>query len=120
MLSFTLQAVAAASLVSSVLGQQAPATTYKCGTTDLGNGVHGTLTLSLTLTLALDKAHIPDTPAPPVPGAIPKNLDEPLQHRLAFAGPTGMTVSWSSFNKQDSPTVWCACLLLLSLRVRRR
>ncbi|GAA5921081.1 hypothetical protein JCM3775_004082 [Rhodotorula graminis] len=79
MLSIALHSVAALGLVSSVLAQ-APATSYKCGTTDLGNGVH-------------------------VPGAIPKNLDEPLQHRLAFAGPTGMTVSWSTFNKQDSPTV---------------
>ncbi|KAM0786961.1 hypothetical protein ACM66B_002380 [Microbotryomycetes sp. NB124-2] len=48
---------------------------------DVGNGVH-------------------------VPGAIPANLSEPLQHRLAFAGPTGMTVSWSTFSKLDQPTVY--------------
>ncbi|KAK4052850.1 hypothetical protein OIV83_002138 [Microbotryomycetes sp. JL201] len=48
---------------------------------DVGNGVH-------------------------VPGAIPANETEPLQHRLAFAGPTGVTVSWSSFAKLDSPTVF--------------
>ncbi|CEQ43121.1 SPOSA6832_05014 [Sporobolomyces salmonicolor] len=48
---------------------------------DIGNGVH-------------------------VPGAIPANLDEPLQHHLAFAGSTGMTVSWASFNQIQAPTVW--------------
>ncbi|GAA5873826.1 hypothetical protein JCM1840_002083 [Sporobolomyces johnsonii] len=50
-------------------------------TNDIGNGVH-------------------------VPGAIPANLDEPLQHHLAFAGPNGMTVSWASFNQIQTPTVW--------------
>ncbi|KAK4057353.1 hypothetical protein OIO90_001420 [Microbotryomycetes sp. JL221] len=47
---------------------------------DVGNGVH-------------------------VPGAVPANLNEPLQHRLSFAGATGITVSWSSFNKLENPTV---------------
>lgn len=42
-----------------------------------------------------------------VPGAVPANLYEPLQHRLAFAGSDGMTVSWSSFVKLDQPEVWC-------------
>lgn len=46
---------------------------------DLGNGVH-------------------------VPGAVPANLYEPLQHRLAFAG-TGMTISWSTFTKLEQPQV---------------
>ncbi|GAA5966059.1 hypothetical protein JCM21900_004286 [Sporobolomyces salmonicolor] len=47
---------------------------------DIGNGVH-------------------------VPGAIPAELNEPLQHRLAFHGSTGMTVSWSSFIQLSQPTV---------------
>lgn len=41
-----------------------------------------------------------------VPGAIPNNLHEPLQHRLAFHGTNGMTVSWSSFKQIDTPTVY--------------
>ncbi|GAA5873771.1 hypothetical protein JCM1840_002068 [Sporobolomyces johnsonii] len=41
-----------------------------------------------------------------VPGAIPANRNEPLQHHLAFAGSTGMTVSWASFNQIQNPTVW--------------
>ena len=41
-----------------------------------------------------------------VPGAIPNNLYEPLQHRLAFHGTNGMTVSWSSFKQIDTPTVY--------------
>ncbi|BGP42811.1 hypothetical protein JCM10450v2_006926 [Rhodotorula kratochvilovae] len=81
MIASLLKAGAAAGLVSSVLAATPAAQSFKCGTTDLGNGVH-------------------------VPGAIPKNLDEPLQHRLAFAGSDGMTVSWSSFTKQQAPTVW--------------
>ncbi|BGP16593.1 hypothetical protein JCM10213v2_004595 [Rhodosporidiobolus nylandii] len=47
---------------------------------DLGNGVH-------------------------VPGAVPANSLEPLQHRLAYAGTDGMTVSWSTFAKLDAPQV---------------
>ncbi|GAA5995632.1 purple acid phosphatase family protein [Rhodotorula paludigena] len=82
MLASLLAAGAAASLASSVLAAEIPAAnTFKCGATDLGNGVH-------------------------VPGAIPKNLKEPLQHRLAYAGADGMTISWSSFTKWDEPTVW--------------
>ncbi|KAG0658499.1 hypothetical protein C6P46_005742 [Rhodotorula mucilaginosa] len=48
---------------------------------DIGNGVH-------------------------VPGNIPANPYEPLQHRLAYAGPTGMTVSWNTFSLIDQPMVW--------------
>ncbi|GAA5934997.1 hypothetical protein JCM10213_000614 [Rhodosporidiobolus nylandii] len=47
---------------------------------DLGNGVH-------------------------VPGAVPVNSLEPLQHRLAYAGTDGMTVSWSTFAQLDMPQV---------------
>ncbi|GAA5880670.1 hypothetical protein JCM8547_008342 [Rhodosporidiobolus lusitaniae] len=47
---------------------------------DLGNGVH-------------------------VPGQIPNNAVEPLQHRLAFGGHGEMTVSWSTFAKLDAPSV---------------
>lgn len=42
-----------------------------------------------------------------MPGAIPNNKWEPLQHRLAYAGPTGMSVSWNTFAQIDEPTVWC-------------
>lgn len=52
------------------------------GQVDSGNGVH-------------------------VPGNVPANLYEPLQHRLAFAGVDGMTVSWSSFTKLEQPQVAC-------------
>ena len=34
---------------------------------------------------------------------------EPLQHRLAYAGSDGMTVSWSTFLQLKEPTVYCAC-----------
>ncbi|GAA6030978.1 hypothetical protein JCM8097_008966 [Rhodosporidiobolus ruineniae] len=47
---------------------------------DVGNGVH-------------------------VPGAIPHNSLEPLQHRLAFAGTDGMTISWNTFTKLNTSTV---------------
>ncbi|KAM0747422.1 Metallo-dependent phosphatase [Meredithblackwellia eburnea MCA 4105] len=40
-----------------------------------------------------------------VPGQIPANLYEPLQHRLAYAGTTGMTVSWSTFIHLEQPQV---------------
>lgn len=42
-----------------------------------------------------------------VPGAVPANVYEPLQHRLSYAGADGMTVSWSTFVKLDQPEVWC-------------
>ncbi|BGO94875.1 hypothetical protein NBRC10512_007162 [Rhodotorula toruloides] len=70
-----------------VLSAVAAASLFSAGqalspsTKDVGNGVH-------------------------VPGAIPANLNEPLQHRLAFAGPTGMTVSWSTFNQLSNPQVF--------------
>lgn len=41
-----------------------------------------------------------------VPGTIPCNPYEPLQQHLAFAGPTGMTVSWSTHAQLDTPQVW--------------
>jgi len=41
-----------------------------------------------------------------VPGSVPCNPNEPLQQRLAFAGPTGMTVSWSTHVQLDTPQVW--------------
>ncbi|OZJ01427.1 hypothetical protein BZG36_05750 [Bifiguratus adelaidae] len=40
-----------------------------------------------------------------VPGSVPSNLYEPLEHRLAYAGPRGMTVSWNTFAKIDKPLV---------------
>ncbi|GAA6013240.1 hypothetical protein JCM10207_000829 [Rhodosporidiobolus poonsookiae] len=40
-----------------------------------------------------------------IPGAIPLNPVEPLQHRLAYAGSDGMTVSWSTFAKLEQPQV---------------
>ncbi|KAK7203706.1 metallophosphoesterase [Myxozyma melibiosi] len=40
-----------------------------------------------------------------VPGAVPKNPLEPLQHRLAYAGPTGMTVSWNTYAEIKKPEV---------------
>ncbi|KAI6020974.1 Metallo-dependent phosphatase-like protein [Pisolithus microcarpus] len=41
-----------------------------------------------------------------VPGSIPCNPYEPLQHRLAYAGPNGMTVSWSTYAQIASPEVY--------------
>ncbi|KAG8220622.1 Metallo-dependent phosphatase-like protein [Butyriboletus roseoflavus] len=41
-----------------------------------------------------------------VPGSVPCNPYEPLQQHLAFAGPTGMTVSWSTHAQLDTPQVW--------------
>lgn len=41
-----------------------------------------------------------------VPGTVPCNPYEPLQQHLAFAGPTGMTVSWSTFAQLDNPQVY--------------
>ena len=41
-----------------------------------------------------------------VPGTVPCNPYEPLQQHLAFAGPTGMTVSWSTHAQLDTPQVW--------------
>ncbi|KAK9459060.1 Metallo-dependent phosphatase-like protein [Lipomyces oligophaga] len=41
-----------------------------------------------------------------IPGSVPENKVEPLQHRLAYAGPTGMTVSWNTFGSIKEPTVF--------------
>ncbi|KAK9458416.1 Metallo-dependent phosphatase-like protein [Dipodascopsis uninucleata] len=41
-----------------------------------------------------------------IPGTVPVNPVEPLQHHLAYAGTTGMTVSWSTYTKIDTPTVY--------------
>ncbi|KAG9310504.1 hypothetical protein JVU11DRAFT_9650 [Chiua virens] len=41
-----------------------------------------------------------------VPGTVPCNPYEPLQQHLAFAGPTGMMVSWSTHAQLESPKVW--------------
>lgn len=38
---------------------------------------------------------------------------EPLQHRLAYSGSDGMTVSWSTFAHIKEPTVWCKAPPLL-------
>ncbi|KAK9465684.1 Metallo-dependent phosphatase-like protein [Lipomyces arxii] len=40
------------------------------------------------------------------PGRVPDNKLEPLQHRLAYAGDTGMYVSWNTYAEIDSPTVF--------------
>ncbi|KAK9384785.1 hypothetical protein V1515DRAFT_541334, partial [Lipomyces mesembrius] len=41
-----------------------------------------------------------------VPGQVPINPVEPLQHRLAYAGTTGMTVSWNTYEQISEPTVY--------------
>ncbi|KAK9452081.1 Metallo-dependent phosphatase-like protein [Limtongia smithiae] len=41
-----------------------------------------------------------------IPGSIPVNKVEPLQHRLAYAGTTGMTVSWSTYEEISDPKVY--------------
>jgi hypothetical protein len=41
-----------------------------------------------------------------VPGTIPCNPYEPLEQRIAYAGPNGMMVSWSTHAKLDTPQVW--------------
>ncbi|KAG6371038.1 Metallo-dependent phosphatase-like protein [Boletus reticuloceps] len=40
-----------------------------------------------------------------VPGTVPCNPVEPLQQHLAFAGPTGMTISRSTHSQLDNPQV---------------
>lgn len=40
------------------------------------------------------------------PGSVPNNLLEPVQHRLAYAGPTGMTVSWNTYSEIKKPAVY--------------
>jgi hypothetical protein len=80
MLPYALLVLALSALLTHAQAQAGlPLTTCSV---DSGNGVH-------------------------VPGAVPANLYEPLQHRLAFAGSDGMTVSWSTFQKLDQPEVWC-------------
>ncbi|GAA5942725.1 purple acid phosphatase family protein [Sporobolomyces koalae] len=83
MISRLLQLGAVAAAVSHVAAQNANASVaaWPENVVDVGNGVH-------------------------VPGAIPANLYEPLQHRLAFHGATGLTVSWSSFKQLGQPTVF--------------
>ncbi|KAK9470175.1 Metallo-dependent phosphatase-like protein [Dipodascopsis tothii] len=41
-----------------------------------------------------------------VPGTKPDNVNEPLQFRLAYAGTTGMSVTWNTWSKVDRPTVY--------------
>ena len=41
-----------------------------------------------------------------IPGTIPCNPYEPLQHRLAYAGTNGMTVSWSTYAQLQAPQVF--------------
>ncbi|KAK9236927.1 Metallo-dependent phosphatase-like protein [Lipomyces kononenkoae] len=41
-----------------------------------------------------------------VPGQVPINPVEPLQHRLAYAGTTGMTVSWNTYEQISEPIVY--------------
>ncbi|KIJ60135.1 hypothetical protein HYDPIDRAFT_99288 [Hydnomerulius pinastri MD-312] len=41
-----------------------------------------------------------------VPGSVPCNPYEPLQQRLAYGGPNGMTVSWSTHAQLETPQVW--------------
>ncbi|KAJ8101707.1 Metallo-dependent phosphatase-like protein [Lipomyces tetrasporus] len=41
-----------------------------------------------------------------VPGVVPINPAEPLQHHLAYAGVTGMTVSWNTYEEISNPTVY--------------
>ncbi|KAK9478300.1 Metallo-dependent phosphatase-like protein [Lipomyces japonicus] len=40
-----------------------------------------------------------------VPGSAPQNKKEPVQHRVAYAGPTGMAISWSTYEPLTNPTV---------------
>lgn len=40
-----------------------------------------------------------------VPGTTTDNKLEPIQQRLAYAGPNGMTVSWNTYAKLSKPTV---------------
>ncbi|GAA5996784.1 hypothetical protein JCM5350_007788 [Sporobolomyces pararoseus] len=84
MISSLVKFGAVASLASQVVAQSsssnASIASWPESVVDFGNGVH-------------------------IPGAIPANLEEPLQHRLAFHGSNGMTVSWNSFKQIDTPTV---------------
>ncbi|KAK9235902.1 Metallo-dependent phosphatase-like protein [Lipomyces kononenkoae] len=41
-----------------------------------------------------------------IPGQAPLNPLEPLQHRLAYAGSTGMYVSWNTYTEIQNPTVY--------------
>lgn len=76
---------------------------------DLGNGVHvpGSSPCQLCVYFLQLTIRLPI-------GQIPANLFEPLQPRLAFAGPTGMTVSWSTFVPIANPQVSCEYRVSLS------
>lgn len=47
-------------------------------------------------------------PGQHVPGSMPSNPYEPLQHRLAYAGTLGegMSVQWNTYGYVDQPTVY--------------
>ncbi|KAK9465234.1 Metallo-dependent phosphatase-like protein [Lipomyces arxii] len=57
----------------------------------------------ITLVLALAGAGLAQIN---VPGSIPQNPVEPLQHHVAYAGVNGMTVSWHTYAEIDDPTVF--------------
>ena len=63
----------------------------------------GTTWIAVTVTALAGLAAA--QPGAHIAGTTPSNILEPLQHRLAFAGPTGMTVSWNTFSPLKSPTV---------------
>ncbi|GAA6060949.1 hypothetical protein JCM10212_003857, partial [Sporobolomyces blumeae] len=80
MISSIAKLSAVAALATLVVADDFGPSPWPTSQVDLGNGVH-------------------------VPGAIPANKNEPLQHRLAYLGSDGMTVSWNTFNQLDQPTV---------------
>lgn len=92
-----------ASAQSTATNKNASVAPWPESVVDFGNGVHGKSSHSFPplRTQATD----PETELA-VPGAIPANLREPLQHRLAFHGANGMTVSWSTFKQLEQPTVY--------------
>jgi len=99
---------AIASLASLAVAQSsngnASVAPWPTSVVDFGNGVHSKLLPSYScLSTVIQLTRRSD---PAVPGAIPANLYEPLQHRLAYAGSTGMTVSWSTYKQLQKPTVF--------------
>lgn len=58
-----------------------------------------TLASVLVLGICGAFAQVPELPA------IPADLNTPVQERIAFNGPTGMTIAWNTFKPLQKPTV---------------
>ena len=55
--------------------------------------------LSFLALASVASAQVPQLPP------IPTDLSSPVQQRIAFDGPTGMTIAWNTFKQLERPTV---------------